>query len=459
MQQIRRQHVELTDRRPMRSARDPRRGTVVVVVLWSIAVAAIIVGAVQMLSYRQAALGRETLERVQARWAARAGLEHTISVMEFHTQFPEPHDAFAMPDDMARVAVGETIGASYDIRHHVRGRDIYGPMDEHARLNINAANMAHLMLLDNMWLDIAEAIISWRNPDFDHEGLGVTRDYYLSMNPPYEPRQADYQNIAELELVAGVWPRYLRGEDWNLNNRLDPNENDGGAMFPPDQQDDYLDAGWSAYLTAYSVADGATGSGLPRLYLPDALIEEVMNRIGVDEIQARALIRFGRRNEDPLAALLMTPISYIGANGERLAQPYNPELPDLTQQQLAALLHELTMHEPSERRPGKININTVDPDFLRDLLELLGADMIVADEILFLRDSRPEGIASLAELVDIPEMSESLLLQLAEMFTTMSNVYTISARGRSHGTGLEHEMIVVVDRSTVPARIIEYREQ
>jgi hypothetical protein len=83
----------------------------------------------------------------------------------------------------------------------------------------------------------------------------------------------------------------------------------------------------------------------------------------------------------------------------------------------------------------------------------------LADEILFLRDSRPEGIASMVELLEVPELHDDLLIQLSEILTTRSNVYTISARGRSHGTGLEHEMIVVVDRSTVPARILEYREQ
>ena len=52
-----------------------RRGSVVVVVVWAVAIAAVLVAATQVVSFRQAVVGRETLARVQARWAARAGVE------------------------------------------------------------------------------------------------------------------------------------------------------------------------------------------------------------------------------------------------------------------------------------------------------------------------------------------------------------------------------------------------
>jgi hypothetical protein len=38
-------------------------------------------------------------------------------------------------------------------------------------------------------------------------------------------------------------------------------------------------------------------------------------------------------------------------------------------------------------------------------------------------------------------------------------VFTITSRGRSGSTGLEVEITAVVDRSQLPARILEYREQ
>lgn len=437
-----------------------RRGSVIMVVLWTMTIAAIITAGLQISSYRQASQGRETLERIQARWAARAGVEEMLAVMTMHTEEPEPDDAFAMVREMAQFAYGDTINASYDIRHHRNGQDVFGPMDEHSKLNINRATMVELMLLDNMWLDIADAIVAWRDREHEAEGYSVAREYYLSLNPPYEPRLGDYQSTAEIELVAGVWPRYLRGEDWNLNGRLDPNEDDGGMTFPDDNEDGVLDAGWSGYLTAYSVADGATGSGKPRLYLPKAKIAEVMERIGVEELQAMAIIRFGREHEEnDLNQLYLTPISHIDNDGNPGEEPFNPDLQDLTEQQLARVFSELTMHETWETRPGKMNINTVREEFLRDLLELYEADPIVADEINYLRSARPEGLTSLVPLLEIPEIDEQLMLQLADYFTTSSNVYQISAKGRSHGSGAEVEIIVVVDRSTLPIRILEYREQ
>lgn len=437
-----------------------RRGSVIMIVLWTLAIAAIVTSAIQLSAQRQASLGREVLERAQARWAARGGVEYTIAVMTDHTLRPVPDDAFAMVRDMEAVAFGDVIGASYDIRHHADGRDWFGPLDEHSRLNINRANMGHLMLLDDMWLDIADAILEWTDEEHEAEGMGVGRNYYLSLTPPYLPRNGPYQNIHEMELVAGVWPKYLRGEDWNMNNRLDSNENDGGALFPPDNSDGRLEAGWSAYLTAHSIDAGATSSGLPRIYLPRAKIAEVIERLGVEELQAKALIRYGRNTSNTsLTPLLFQPITNIDAQGALSQAPYNPDLPPLTDEQIQMAMDEFSMQRHYERDAGRMNLNTVDPQYLRDLLELYGADPFVADEILFLRDSRPEGITSLLELREIPEISDDLLEQMTQMFTTRSNVYTISSRGRSWSTGTEVEIIAVVDRSTVPVQILEYREQ
>ena len=57
------------------------KGVVTIMVIWAIAIASIVVAATQILAFREATIGRECISRVQARWAARAGVETMIAIM------------------------------------------------------------------------------------------------------------------------------------------------------------------------------------------------------------------------------------------------------------------------------------------------------------------------------------------------------------------------------------------
>jgi hypothetical protein len=457
-----------------------RRGSVVVIVLWAIAIAALITTSVQLFSHRQSTMARESLERVQARWAARAGIENTIEVMTEHTRKPREDDALAMVRDMWYVSKGQCINADYNIIHHVDGVDFGGPMDEHSKLNINRIEeRALLMMFDDVTLDVLDAFADWVDEDNEISALGVERDYYRSLEGPYEPRNGPLQSLGEMELVAGIWPRHFRGEDWNLNGRLDPNENDGSASFPPDEPDSILDGAWSQHMTMYSVSGGATTSGQPRIYLKDATPQDVAERTGLDKDQAQALIDYGSNPQNVLSDLIFTPLGSAGTTNtpaasananqnrspqrQQAQQPQAPQQPAgpaaLTDDQLRTVLAECMVEDPLDRKPGKININTVHSQFLRDMLAFLGYDEALADELLFLRDSQPTGIRSLLDLRNIPNITQEELQAITRRFDTVSNVYTISSKGRSSASGLEVEIIAVVDRSTVPVKILEYREQ
>lgn len=442
-------------RRPIRS--QSRRGSVVVIVIWTVAIATIITASIQILGYRQATFGSEAVDRVQARWAARAGIENTIAVMSDHTANPFPDDSFAMIRDMEVVSYGEINGATYDIQHYRDGRRWPGPMDEHAKININSeqCNTGRLMLFDDMTIDVADAINDWKDNDNEIGMFGVERDWYLSRSAPYEPRNGRVRTVAELELVAGVWPEYMRGEDWNLNQRFDANEDDEERTWPPDDKDGGLNAGWSEFLCSYTVDDGATASGKPRLQLKRATPEELMERLGVDDMQALALIAFGRNPNNKTIGLASTTLANIDVSGAISPSPINPLIETLTYEQLRAALDETSVIHPEDKQPGRMNINTVPEQFLRDLID----DEALADEIVFMRNSQAEGITTMLDLQAIPNLSGEKWQQLYDLFDTKSNVFTISSVGRSESTGTEVEIIVVVDRSTLPVRILEYREQ
>lgn len=476
--------------------RASRRGTVIIVVLWAMAVAALVTTGVQLFSFRQATLGREAVERAQARWAARAGVEYTIAVMADHTQRPEPDDAFAIYRDMRAVAAGDTYNASWDIRHHRDGSEKAGPMDEHSKININRSDdRSLLMLFDDMTYDIYDAIKDWTDEDSDISALGVEREYYQGLTSPYEPRNGELHTMAEMEMIAGVWPRDFRAEDWNLNGRLDPNEDDGARSFPPDDPDGVMDAGWAGKLTVYSVAGGATASGKPRIYLQLTDADELSERLGITDAQAESLISYGKNKANKLERLMTAGLAAGTQQGGQASEEEKNEdddnadvKPDDTgnqkgqtggkggsndapsgqtaantpfnAEQTRAIMDETTMDDPNDRLPGKININTVPSELLREILEEgMSMDEAVVDEIIYMRDSRQEGIVYMGDLQKIPEVTSQVLETLAGRFTTSSNVFTISSKGRSWASGLEVEIIAVVDRSTVPVRILEYREQ
>ena len=290
-----------------------RRGSVVVVVVWAVAIAAVLVAATQIVTFRQAVVGRETLARVQARWAARAGVEQMIAIMEFHLENADPDDPMAPVRDMEEHALGGTSTGTWDIRHFLDGVEWAGPLDEGAKLNINTATRTQLTNLPNMTPDVVDAIVDWRDADDNVGQLGAERDYYTGRSMGYAPRNGSFRSVAELELVAGAWPKYVRGEDWNLNGRLDPNEDDGPKSFPEDKPDGKLDAGWAGYLTAYSKQSKMSLSGEDKLPLKGTDTESLVKRLAVTEDQAKALTTYGAQANAKPENLLVTPLSQLAA--------------------------------------------------------------------------------------------------------------------------------------------------
>ena len=300
---------------PMPPRAAAHRGSVVVVVVWAVAVAAVLVSATQIVTFRQAVVGRETLARVQARWAARAGMEQMVAIMEFHLQNADPDDPMAVVRDMEEHATGTTATGSWDIRHFLDGLEWAGPLDEGAKLNINVATSMQLTNIPNMTPDVVDAIIDWRDADDNVQGLGAESDYYSNRTLGYKPRNGNFRSFAELELVAGAWPQYVRGEDWNLNGRLDPNENDGNKSFPNDKPDGKLDGGWSKFLTATSVQSPMSLSGENKLPLKGADPESLTKRLGIDADQAKALVTYGNQPNAKPEALIATPLSQLASGG------------------------------------------------------------------------------------------------------------------------------------------------
>jgi type II secretory pathway component PulK len=436
------------------SSRVPRRGSTLLIVLWTVSLISLVVVSVQISSLRQSMQARETVARTRAKWAARAGIERIIARLGWENENPEPSGPITLIADLAGLAEESFDAASYQIAYTEGGSLIAGPFDEHARINVNLMSEEGLMLLPYMTEDVADSILDWIDEDDEIREMGAEAGYYTVGAFPYEPRNGPVRSIAELELVAGVVPDLVRGEDWNLNGRLDPNEDDGDLSWPPDNEDGELDGGWSTYITASSVDGGLAPGGLERLNLTDEEVTaaEVASRVGIDEEQAELLIAYAGSGSNTMTGLITTELNYITENGSVAPQPVNAVRP-LSDAELRVVFEELTFSAPEEAGPGKLNLNTVPIEVFDYVPEISPA---IADAIVLERDRRREGFESILDLLDIPGISETVLAELAEVMDVKANAYRVCCRGRDEATGIEVEIIAVIDRSTLPIRIMEY---
>jgi type II secretory pathway component PulK len=441
------------------------------------------------------------------------------------------------------------VSGTWDISHVEDGVRFPGPQDEHAKINLNWATRAMLLELSGMTMDIADGIIDWRDSDDNAGMMGAEYDWYTARGLGYQPRNASFRSTAELELVAGAFPRWVRGEDQNLNGKLDPNENDGAASEPPDNADGLLDGGWSSALTARSAGSLLGASGQPKLDLANATPEEMVERFGVTEQQAAALSAFGKGQNSRLEMLLTQDLAALAASnsannaaggaggmggGGRRGRgggdgdgggrggdgggrggdgggrgggfgPNGPvrggatrlrpaissslavEAPEfllaampqqsgrssagaggqqggaqgarvqsLDNQQLRRIFQEGMIRRGNAKPIGRINLNTVPAAVLRAMLP---DDPITADAIVSARGASSTGLLAISDLLGSSRIASQSLAAIAPYADTQSHVFTVTSTGRSLSTGLEVEITAVVDRSSLPARILEYREQ
>ncbi len=458
-----------------------RRGSTLILVLWTVGICTLIVLSLQVSAFRQSSAGAESIGRVRAKWAARAGVEECIAYLAWETEHAADSDPVRLWNALADLSDGELAGATWEIRHDEGGKMVEGPLDVHSKLNVNLMTEEQLMLLDGMTPDVARSILDWIDTnDEPMENGGTESQYYEKLNPPYEARNGSVRSLQELELVFGVEPELLRGEDWNLNGILDENENDGDLTWPPDNADDYLDSGWSGFITAVSKGPGFGQSGEPKLMLATADLSEIEDRMGVDADQAQALKDYASRGGNTLEALITSPLSQIaasnngnnaGGNGDsgnnnsggntnnnntNNGGGNQPEVADLSDSQLRAVLDEGLVGGISRNVPGKVNVNTAP----REVLEMIpGVGPTLADQIMFTRTTSARGFTNLLDLMNVPGMTQEELVTIAPFVDVRSSVFVITSKGRATTGRAEVELVVTIDRSELPIRIIDYLER
>jgi DNA uptake protein ComE-like DNA-binding protein len=441
------------------------RGFATLLVFGIIILCAVLLGIIQSTAFSQAAAGREAVGRVRAYWAARAGVEETIARLEFSTLNQADLGAVELMNELADAASGQMGGEAgsplvrWKIAHWEGKKEVPGPRDAHSLLNINSSNTDALLNITPFMSEaVVDSIKDWVDADEDVNLQGAEIGYYQSLEFGYVPRNDAMRSFTELELVADVEQRDVRGEDWNLNGVLDPNEDDGSLTWPPDNSDGVLDGAWSSVLTAASIDGGLTPSGQAPLDLQVATAPEVVTRTQVTSEQAEVLVSFAQQVQNAsMRTILRRTMTQLKQSVDQAAGTVTqggqqPTITALTDEELAMVMDECVIGapEPNVYYPGKLNVNTCDAQVLEYLPNMTPE---LADAILAERAGSSEGFKSIVDLLKVPNMTKAQLSPLYDFLCVRSNVFQVTSRGTDERTGIEVEIQVDLNRSTLPVTL------
>lgn len=171
-----------------------QRGVAFIVVLWLIALLAIVLGSFALLARSEGLQARHLYDTTQARYAAEAGINRAVLAM-------------ADPDPLKRwIPDGRSYPFSFaDAEIEIR------IIDESGKLDINAADVAVLeAFLNGNGLDmfeaqaLAAAIVDWRDSDDLVMPNGAEDNEYKAAGLDYGPRNMLFDTLSELQQVLGM---------------------------------------------------------------------------------------------------------------------------------------------------------------------------------------------------------------------------------------------------------------
>ena len=263
-----------------------QRGTVLLAVLVVTAMAAMVAAGLLFRMHAEVKASSVAGRGEQAYAAAMSGIERAIAALRAH-----PDDSefwFDDPDIFYAQLVGEVGGDRWYftvwapspidpllVRH--------GVTDESSKINLNEADEQTLLALPGMTVELAEALIDYRDADDEPMPQGAEQDSYSQLDHPYLIRNGPLATVDELLLVRGFDGTIVYGEDANLNGLLDPNEDDGEETFPADAGDGRLSTGLRGVATTYARMPADDGQeridlngdlqGIDGIGLPDQAVQ------------------------------------------------------------------------------------------------------------------------------------------------------------------------------------------
>lgn len=360
--------------------RSQRRGAVLLLVLVMVPMLALGAYTLAYWTRLEAQAANYAVEQAQTRWLAESGIAYTQSLLSETTVF-EPTQMDLLYNDpvqfSAQSVFTDAAGRQgfFTIiappRNANEGSIRFGLSNECGRFPLHNRNLTMqseaLLRLPGMTAEIADSLLDWLDADDNPRQSGAESSYYLTLDPPYRPRNGPPASIGELLFVKGMTPTLLYGEDTNLDGILNANEDDGDSSWPPDNADGVLDPGLYAFFTVYSAAANTNPAGEKKLNLNDQDVATVTAKLTELFDQATAAFILAYRNEKKTIKAVTELINAEARVGQMpLRSPWREENAG---DYLDKALSELSTAD-TETLPGRIDLTAAPPEVIALLPDL-----------------------------------------------------------------------------------------
>jgi competence ComEA-like helix-hairpin-helix protein len=453
--------------------------------LWCVAILSVVVVGVLHRARMDLQVAKNYGDRIQAHYLALAGIERAKALIfedaRERKRSARNHtgDLYDAPTLFRDVPLGR--GKFQVFRQGRRdegGKIIYGVSDEESRLNLNHVAAEDLARIYRMTPEVIAALFDWRDRDNTVTTGGAETEYYSSLRPPSLPRNGPLQTTREMLMVAGVPRDLFLGEDANENELLDPEESDGNESYPPDNQDDVLDAGWSEFLTVDSQVGNENAAGQDRVNVQSADENSLALVPGISPDIAKAIVAYRGQNQiESLADLL--DVAQLSPQNQSQTQPPStpgqltpgaapatrtapgpgrsrgqPTGPKLISEQLLMEIGDDVTTIAGRAQPGAININTASAEVLACLP---GVDERLAQAIISYRKSAGF-FPNITWLLKVDGMNQQIFKQVAPKVTARSETYRILSEGTVLSSGARKRIQVIVRLDAGSFDTLSYRE-
>jgi DNA uptake protein ComE-like DNA-binding protein len=477
------------------------RGVALIVVLWAVVLLSTILLNFAFMAKTHLRIASNYADSNVLHHLALAGVERAIAEIKADTETPDSLEE-TWADNEEEFFESPLGRGHFSLLRNAFGEEeslTYGIEDEAAKVNLLTATAEMLAALPGMDAYLLDALQDWQDTDFEAKPLGAETAYYEALDDSYSCKDAPLSTLDELLLVKGFDASVLLGEDLNRNGLLDLNEDDGDEKLPLDNADGVLDHGLLAFVTLYSTDKNVSTNVQQRVNVTSANEQQLTQGIpGLTSNEAKGIVAYrGKQKFEHVGDLLkVTEAQQQQQQGQQQNQqqknnspggkksannpgssrnqntPPKPNQPNaqpsgqqnnqsaavgkkiINAARLKQIIDYCSMTN-DQTTAGRININTAPKQVL---IALPGISDALADAIVQHRQAPGRPFSNIAELLDVPGMSENVFIPLSDLITVRSFQFRVRSEAAIEGMDARRTAIAVLDRSGDKVKTLYWNE-